>query len=138
MSQRASELARLAFVVSQVSESRPGKPAPGLDRIVRMTNIGRIDTIWLNTRNDNLTNNWAYYRTRSIGGYENDPIEACLVNWPTFEDIDSLSNEAAASVWTSGITGLAIANETMTEFLKNKWGIDHSTSVCIGLIPRGC
>lgn len=103
-----------------------------------MADKRRIDSIYLNTRNDDsLTNNWAYYRVNSIGGNDNDPIEACLVSWPTFEDINSLSDEATASVWTPGITGLAVAYPTMIEFLKNKWGIDHSTSILIGLIPRG-
>ena len=102
-----------------------------------MTDKLQIDSIYLNTRNDNLTNNWAYYRIRSIDGGLRDPIEACLVKWPTMEDLDSLCDEATASVWTPGITGLAVANPTMRDFLKNKWNIDHSTSILIGLIPRG-
>jgi hypothetical protein len=102
-----------------------------------MADLRQIDSIYLNTRGDNLTNNWAYYRIRSIGGGLNDPIEACLVKWPTMEDLDSLSDEVTASVWTPGITGLTVASPTMEEFLKNKWNIDHSTSVLIGLIPRG-
>jgi hypothetical protein len=102
-----------------------------------MTDRFQLDSIYLNTRNDNVTNNWAYYRIRSVGGASNDPIEACLVKWPTMEDLDSVSDEATASVWTSGITGLASAESTMEEFLHNKWGIDHSSSVLIGLIPRG-
>jgi hypothetical protein len=101
-----------------------------------MAGIRRFDLIWMNTQNDNLTDNWVYYRTSSIGGQKNDPMEACLVKWPTFEDLDSLSDERAASVWTPGITGLAVANQTMTVFLKNKWNIDHATSIPIGLIPR--
>jgi hypothetical protein len=102
-----------------------------------MTDVLQIDSIYLNTCDDNLTNNWAYYRIRSIGGCLNDPIEVCLVKWPTMEDLDSISDETTASVWTPGITGLAGASTTMEEFLRNKWGIDHSTSVLIGLISRG-
>lgn len=96
----------------------------------------RFDTIFLNKRGDDLTNNWAYYRLTSIRGRDNDPIEACLVSWPTFRDIDSLGDESTASVWTPGITGLRVAHVTMKEFLKNKWDIDHSDSTVIGLIIR--
>jgi hypothetical protein len=52
------------------------------------------------------------------------------------EDLDTLSDEATASVWTPGITGLSIASPTIEEFLKNRWNIDHSTSVLIGLITK--
>lgn len=78
----------------------------------------------------------AGYRLTSIGGQNNDPIEACLVSWPTFKDIDSLVDESTASIWTPGITGQAVAHLTMKEFLKNKWGIDHADSTVIGLIVR--
>jgi hypothetical protein len=84
----------------------------------------RFDTIFLNKRGDDLTNNWVYYRLTSIGGQNNDPIEACLVSWPTFQDINSLADERTASVWTPGITGLRVAHVTMKEFLQNKWGVD--------------
>jgi hypothetical protein len=96
----------------------------------------RFDTIFLNKRGDDLTNNWAYYRLTSIGGQNNDPIEACLVSWPTFQDINSLADERTASVWTPGITGLRVAHVTMKEFLQNKWGVDHTDSTVIGLILR--
>jgi len=102
-----------------------------------MTDKMRFDTIFLNKRGDDLTTNWAYYRLTSIGGQNNDPIEACLVRWPTFNDIDSLADESTASVWTPGITGLGVAYGTMNDFLKNKWNIDHTNSTVIGLIVRG-
>jgi hypothetical protein len=101
-----------------------------------MTDKMRFDTIFLNKRGDDLTNNWAYYRLTNIGGQNNDPIEACLVSWPAFKDIDSLPDENTASVWTPGITGLLVAHVTVKEILKNKWGIDHADSTVIGLIVR--
>jgi hypothetical protein len=58
------------------------------------------------------------------------------VKWPTFEDLNSLSDELTSSVWTPGITGMAVARPTMEEFLKNRWGVDHASSVFIGLIPK--
>jgi hypothetical protein len=96
----------------------------------------RFDTIYLNKRGDELTDNWAYYRLTSIGGKDNDPIEACLVSWPKFKDFDSSGDERTAKVWTPGITGLRLAQPTMKELLKNKWGIEHTDSTLIGLIVR--
>ncbi len=101
-----------------------------------MTDKMRINTIYLNRRGNDLTNNWVYYRLTSIGGQNNDPIEVCLVSWPTFMDIDSLANERTASVWTPGITGLRVAHDAMNELLKNNWDIDHADSSVIGLIVR--
>jgi hypothetical protein len=88
-----------------------------------MTDKMRFDTIFLNKRGDDLTNNWAYCRLTSIGGQNNDPTEACLVIWPAFKDINSLANEKATSVWTPGITGLHVAHVTMKEFLMSKWAL---------------
>lgn len=97
-----------------------------------------FDMIFLNSCDgDQTTNNWVYYRLTSVGGQNNDPIEACLVSWPDFKDIDSPVDENTASVSTPGITGLKGAHLTVTELLKNKWGIDHSASIMIGLIRRG-
>jgi hypothetical protein len=95
-----------------------------------------FDAIYLNKRGSDATNNWAYYRITSIGGEDNDPIEACLVSWPAFQDVDSLADESTARVWTPGITGLRIARSTLKEFLRNKWGIEHEDSTVIGLIIR--
>jgi hypothetical protein len=40
--------------------------------------------IYLDKRGSNFDNDWAYYRITSEGGM-GDPIELCLVKWPTLE-----------------------------------------------------
>lgn len=102
-----------------------------------MTDQRRFDMIYLNKRGVQTTNDWAYYRLTSIGGQDRDPIEACLITWPEFKDIDSLADTSTASVWTPGLTGLQGAFATLEEFLKIRWNIEHESSVVIGIRARG-
>ena len=96
----------------------------------------RADMIYLDKRGSNLDNDWAYYRITSEGGV-GDPIELCLVKWPTFEDIDEIVSPESAVVVNQGDTGYTSAYDNFGKVLKKKWNIRHSDDKLIGMIFRG-
>jgi hypothetical protein len=96
----------------------------------------RVDQIYLNKRGSMTAEQWAYYRITSEGGL-GDPIELCLVKWPTFEDIDTVISPDSAVVINPGQTGYASAYDTFLKVLKSKWNIDHSDDGLIGLRFHG-
>ena len=97
-----------------------------------MNQVKSFDLIYLNQRGTNVLNDWLYYRVRSDGGHDNDPITVCQVKWPTFEDIDLIWDENRAVITSPGLTGLASAYEQTCALMKNRWGIDHTESILIG------
>jgi hypothetical protein len=96
-----------------------------------------MDSIYLNKRGHEFeTWLWAYYRVTSLGGREGDHIEICLVEWPTFKDIDMVGDEKKASVINPGDTGFTSAYPNLCDLLQRKWNVDHELSVLIGIRPR--
>jgi hypothetical protein len=95
-----------------------------------------IDSIYLNKRGDyQNTSSWAYYRVTSFGNMD-DHIEACLVEWPTFKDLDVVGEEKFAVVVNPGDTGYVSAHPNLCELLKKKWNIVHDIDDLIGLRVR--
>jgi len=97
--------------------------------------LHRSDLIYLNKRDSINTSEWAYYRLSS-GGNVGDPIELCLLSWPTFVDIDDVLSVDKAVVINPGDTGFESAYPNNIQVLKNKWGIDHEKSTLIGVIVK--
>jgi hypothetical protein len=94
------------------------------------------DSIYLNKRGDpHDTSKWAYYRITSRGDLD-DPIEVCLLKWPTFEDIDIVGELDKAKVVNPGDTGRSSAFPNICKLLKNKWNIDHNIDDLIGIRER--
>jgi hypothetical protein len=92
-----------------------------------------VDAIYLNKMGSyNITSNWVYYRITSHGK-EGDHIEICLLKWPTFEDIDVISDVQKSAVVNPGDTGFASAYPNICTLLKKKWNVDHSDDDLIGL-----
>jgi|SRR5208337_536895 len=95
-----------------------------------------FDSIYLNKRgHPEDDSHWAYYRVGSWGK-DGDDIEVCLVQWPTFTDIDVVGDEFKAIVVNPSDTGYNSAYPNLCELLKNKWHIDHSDEDLIGFIVR--
>ena len=93
----------------------------------------RSHAIYLDKRGSNLDNNWTCYRITSEGE-EGDPIELCMVRWPTFEDIDEIVSPDSAVVVNLGDTGYTSAYDNFVKVLKKKWNIDHDDDKLIGVI----
>ncbi len=95
-----------------------------------------IDSIYLNKRGQpRNSQHWAYYRVASLGN-DRDNIEVCLIEWPSFKDIDVLGDEFKAIVVNASDTGYESAHPNLCDVLKNKWNIDHETSELLGVIQR--
>jgi hypothetical protein len=105
-------------------------------RIPGMNQVKSWDVIYLNKRGSNLDNDWVYYRFRSDGGGDNDPITVCQVKWPTFEDIDLIGDEKKAVITSPGLTGLVTAYEQTCLLMKNQWGIEQADSIVIGSLIK--
>jgi hypothetical protein len=95
-----------------------------------------VDAIYLNKRGSpSDTSQWAYYRVTSQGS-QGDHIEVCLLNWPSFEDLDLVGDEQKAVVVNPGDTGFASAYPNMCTLLRNKWNVDHCDDDLIGIRVR--
>jgi hypothetical protein len=105
--------------------------------------IKYVDSIYLNKHEDRLPDierffdegvlidamsieDWTYYRLRGseeVGG----TLEVCRVSFPSLEDVgDPIS--------TPGVVGYMSVPEHIQTLLKAQWGVDHSTSIFIGLV----
>jgi hypothetical protein len=95
-----------------------------------------LDSIYLSKRGDlQNTSSWAYYRVRSWGK-DGDNIAVCLVQWPSFTDIDVVGEELKAVVENPGDTGFSRAYPNLVGLMQTKWNVDHDASVLIGAIVR--
>lgn len=107
---------------------------PG-DKIFNMTRL--FDSIYLNKRgHEQNTSHWAYYRVTSLGGGVGDHIQVCLVQWPSFSDIDVVGDVTKAAVVNPSDTGYNSAFPNLLELLSKKWNIDHEKSILIGARER--
>lgn len=79
------------------------------------------------------TSFWKYYRISSEGKM-GDHIEVCLVEWPTFKDIDKPGEIDKAPVINPADTGFTSAYPNFLTLLKNKWGIEYRDEDLIGVI----
>jgi hypothetical protein len=96
-----------------------------------------MDSIYLNKRgHEQNTSHWAYYRVTSLGGGLGDHIQVCLVQWPSFSDIDVVGDAKKATVVNPSDTGYNSAFPNLLELLSKKWNIDHEQSTLIGLRAR--
>jgi len=95
-----------------------------------------VDCIYLNKRGKPMdTSAWASYRVSSFGAF-GDPIELCLVGWPTFQDIDEIVSPDKAVVVNPFDTGYASAYPNLLAVLKSKWNIEHQDEDLIGVRVR--
>lgn len=85
----------------------------------------RIDLIFLDRQDSDLTNDWKYFRLTSIG----DNIEVCPVTFPD-------CNDSGVPTQTPGVVGLAVAYHKTTELLKHQNLIDRNRSILIGMRER--
>jgi hypothetical protein len=81
---------------------------------------------------ENTASSWIYYRVGSVDADEPRgklyaPIQVCQVSWPALKDIPPMID-------TPGITRLASAYSQVQKLLREQMGVDHESSVLIGLL----
>jgi hypothetical protein len=107
----------------------PGMPTPDETRDPNLHSI----YLYKPPATEHMTYTWIYYRVGSIKGADEPggtlfaPIQMCRVSWPTLADIPPATD-------TTGITGLASAQEHICNVAKNQWNVDHTDSDLIGFI----
>jgi hypothetical protein len=95
-----------------------------------------LDSIYLNKRGHHHDDGrWIYYRVTS-SGHESDSIEVCLVEWPTFRDINVAGDEFKAIVVNPADSRHNSASPNLHDLLKSKWNIHHFSADLVGVIVR--